>query len=224
MQYFTQDFISFFKELTKNNHREWFHEHKKDYENHVKKPFYQLVGDVISLLKEKHDPHLELEVKNAVFRINRDIRFSKDKSPYKTHVAAVISRGGRKDLMDPGIYLHLSNGVVNIGGGCYQPDKKTLHNIRTAILKNPKAVDKILKQKNFKKTYGELKGEKNKRLPKEFAPHQEAIPLLLNKQFYFMSAYDPKEVLFREDLPEFILEHYTVAKPWNQFLKNAMQA
>src|SRR5690606_31023698 len=90
--YFDKDYLDFFKELAANNNRDWFHANKKRYENSVKKPFATFVTDTISKVKDEYDSKLDLEVKNSVFRINRDIRFSNDKSPYKLHSAAIISR------------------------------------------------------------------------------------------------------------------------------------
>jgi len=95
MSYFTQDFIDFFKELSQNNHKEWFHANKKRYEASVKNPFYALLGDIIKEF-QKEDPLMNLEVKNAVARINRDIRFSKDKTPYNTTVMSQDGKAFRK--------------------------------------------------------------------------------------------------------------------------------
>jgi len=97
MSYFTKDFIKFLKGLNKNNEREWFHANKKDYVTHVKDPFKAFVQLIIDKM-QKVDPTVVITPKDAIFRINRDIRFSKDKTPYKTNVSAAISAGGRKDL------------------------------------------------------------------------------------------------------------------------------
>lgn len=95
MAYFDENFLKFFKSLNKNNHKEWFDKNKSTYEASVKKPFEKLVADLIFKMQKLH-PGFQCEVKDAVFRINRDIRFSKDKTPYKTNVSAVICHGGRK--------------------------------------------------------------------------------------------------------------------------------
>ena len=104
MHFFEQDFIDFFKELQQNNHRDWFHSQKKRYENSVKQPFLIFVQEIINQMQDM-DQAITMEAKEAMFRINRDIRFSKDKSPYKTHMAAIISAGGKKDMTTPGMYL-----------------------------------------------------------------------------------------------------------------------
>ncbi len=222
MAYFDNDFLDFFEGLSNNNNKDWFHNNKKIYEQKIKKPFYQLINDVIETIQTNYDKDLDLEVKNAVFRINRDIRFSKDKTPYKTHVAAVVSRGGRKDLLYPGLYIHLGLGELSLGGGCYQPDKHILQSIREHIATHPKKLNAILNNKEFKDTYGGIKGAKNKRLPKEFIDVAESIPLIANKQFYVMANYSSEHIL-REDLLDFIIQHYEVSTQWNSFLKEAMK-
>ena len=154
MRYFNQSFIDFFKGLAANNSKEYFDEHRKTYEKEVKKPFHKLLLDLKDELA-KHDPNIaKLELKNALFRINRDIRFSKDKSPYNLHVSAVVSPYGRKDMQYPGLYIQLSIDECHFGGGMYMPDKDNLLKIRKHIGENPKAIDKLLKEPKFKKVYG----------------------------------------------------------------------
>lgn len=221
--YFTQEFGRFFKELAANNNRDWFHENKKRYTEHVKDPFYHLVADVIERIR-KHDSGLQLEVKNAVFRINRDIRFSKDKTPYKLNVSAVISDKGRKDMQAPGIYLQVGVDELAIGGGAYMPDKENLHKIRSAIASDPRHVEALLRDKKFNDMLGGLaESEKNKILPKEFKEAGEKNPLLFNKQFYFMKFYEGENYVIRPDLDEFIEQHYLAARSWNEFLEKAIK-
>ena len=102
MQYFTQDYLDFFTELHQNDHKEWFHSQKKRYEISVKAPFERFIGDLIDRTQE-HDPALQITAKECILRINRDIRFSKDKTPYNLHRRAFVSQGGRKDKSIPGI-------------------------------------------------------------------------------------------------------------------------
>lgn len=222
MAYFTQEFIEFFKELAQNNHRDWFHANKKRYENHVKKPFYAFIQDVIDVMK-KEDPEMNLEVKNAVFRINRDIRFSKDKTPYKNHVGAAVSRGGRKDMQYPGIYIHLEPGNVGLAGGCYKPDKENLSKMRQFIVQNGEEVKAALEDKKFKKVFGGLaEGEKNKILPKDFKEFGNEHPLIFNKQFYYWKEYKDENIILRDDLLQFVMDHYDAGKSWNSIVKKAL--
>ena len=223
MAYFTKEFSKFFKELAKDNYREWFHANKKRYEEHVKKPFYQFVGDLIEAYKKEED--IVLEVKNAVFRINRDIRFSKDKRPYKNHVACVVSKKGRKDMLYPGIYVHLEVGNIMIAGGCYKPDKPNLEKIRRHIVNNHDRAQRILADKEFNAIYGGLHdGEKNKIMPAEFKEAVKEMPLLANKQYFYECHYEDENILYRDDLVNFIMDHYHAGKEWNQFLIEAMES
>lgn len=223
MQYFTEDFNNFFKGLAPNNHKDWFHKNKKTYERAVKKAFARFLTDLIQNIREKYDPELDLEVKNAVFRINRDIRFSKDKTAYKLHVSAIVSRGGRKNMQYPGMYIQFGVGELSIGGGTYRPEKENLQLIREHIVRNPEKVKKLKANKAFKEIYKEIQGEKNKRIPKDFKEAVLSEPLIANKQFYFMAQYaDDESILLKDDLMDWALEHYEAGMAWNQFFVEAM--
>lgn len=217
-----KDFLDFFKELTANNHRDWFHANKKRYEASVKQPFKELVISLIDRMKAL-DPEFALEPKNAIFRINRDIRFSKDKTPYKTFVSAVVSRGGRKDLGYPGIYLQLGPDGSHIGGGCYSPDKQQLIALRTAISQDYARVEKLLGNKKFRSYFPDgIKGERNKILPKPFKEFGATQPFLFQKQFYYMTHYEDETTALRDDLADFVMEHHKAAKGWSEFIKEVL--
>lgn len=209
--YFSEEFINFFKGLAAHNEKEWFQANKKTYQNEVKKPFEQLLADLIDRTGS------DLLVKNAVFRINRDIRFSKDKSPYKLHVGAVVSDGGRKNMEIPGLYLQLSAEEQWIGGGMYAPGKETLSRIRHAIADAPKKWDAMLNNPSFKKTFKTIKGERNKILPPDLKEKANEFEWVYNKQFYFMAEYKDSKIPLREDLLDFIMEHYEAGKEFNSF-------
>lgn len=225
MQYFTEEFNNFFKGLAANNHKDWFHENKKIYEKEVKKAFATFLTDLIKNIRDKYDPSLELEVKNAVFRINRDIRFSKDKTPYKLHVSAVISSEGRKNMQIPGLYIQFGVGEIWLGGGTYKPNKENLLLLRKHIARNPKEVKALSANKNFQKFYDGIQGETIKRIPKAFKEAHATEPLIANKQFYFMAQYeDDERLLLRKDLMDWVLEHYKAGRAWNQFFMAAIEA
>ncbi len=215
-----KDFIKFLKDLNKNNNRDWFQENKKRYETSVKKPFEELVTTVVEKI-QAFDPEVQIEPKKAIFRIYRDVRFSKDKSPYKTHVGAAISPRGRKFMNDPGYYLHISGGSVMLGGGAYGLDKEGLYNLRQHIINHPKEFKKLISRKTFADKFGELRGEKNKRLPVEFREAAETQPLLFNKQFYFMSELKPSTTT-EKDFVKTILSYYKAATPLNEFFRSGL--
>jgi uncharacterized protein (TIGR02453 family) len=220
MAYFTEDFLNFFKELAANNHRDWFHENKKRYEKSVKEPFKDFVQDMINKAAAEDD-RFAGEAKDAIFRINRDIRFSKDKSPYKLQMGAVISPGGKKEGMGiPGMYLELGPEHFRFYSGLYMPEKDVLLQVRQYIMNHSSELDAILADKNFKKKFGELRGEKNKTLPKEFKEAAVKQPLLFNKQFYFLASLPPKTIL-REDFADIIMDHFLASEPMRKFLTKA---
>ena len=220
MSHFTKDFIKFLKDLSKNNNREWFNENKKRYETHVKEPFFNFIDEMITRIN-MDDPSVAIEPKDAIFRIYRDVRFSKDKSPYKTQVSAVISPGGRNDLMNPGMYLEINTKDFRIYGGLYMLDKNQLQSVRQHIASNLKEFSKLLNEKKFKNTYGEIHGEKNKRLPVEFDRIKDVQPLIANKQFYFFNKLE-LETILKPNLTDIVMKHYNNAKPMNKFLKEAL--
>lgn len=221
MEYFTIDFLEFFKELAANNHKDWFHENKKRYEASVKDPFKVFVQDMINRAT-KIDQRFAGEAKDAIFRINRDIRFSKNKSPYKLQMGAVISPGGRKEGMGiPGMYLELGPEHFRFYSGIYMPDKEALYKIREYISKHSDELNGLLHDTVFVERFGELKGEKNKVLPKEFKGYAETQPLIYNKQFYFFASLPPETIL-REDFADLVMEYFNASQPVRQFLTKAV--
>ncbi len=222
MAFFTREYVDYFKKLARNNKREWFHAHKKHYEQHVKAPFNEFVAEMIDRISVL-DPEIDLEPREAIFRIARDIRFSKDKTPYKTHMAAVITPAGRQDVQYPGLYFYFGATGVGIGGGVYKPDKENLYRIRQAIKRDGKKLERALKAKAFRDLFGgELRGEQNKRIPKEFAEAAERFPFIANKQFFYFAEYSDPAVVLRKDLAGFVLRHYRTGMKVNEFLKAAM--
>ena len=220
MKYFDPDFLQFFIELAANNHKEWFDDNRKRYEKTVKDPFKNFVQAVISEV-QKHDSEVQISPNDAIFRINRDIRFSKDKSPYKLDRSAVISPKGRKDHTVPGFYLSLGPEKLMMGGGAYSIPPANLSQLRNHIIANMKKFDKLVNDKDFKEMFGPLKGEENKRLPKEMTEAAEKQPLLFKKSMYYMVENDP-DLILGDQLMDVVMDHYTTARPMETFMKQAM--
>ena len=220
MKYFTADYLEFFKELAPNNNKEWFDINRKRYMNSVKEPFKKFVSDLIQEVA-KLDNEVQIEAKDAIFRINRDIRFSKDKTPYKLNNSAIISKIGRKDKNYPGIYIELSPDKFRFYGGVFMPDTKQVQKIREAIVNQGDELNDILKNKDFKSKFGEIKGDKNKRIPIEFRELAKKQPLLFNKQWYHFAELSPK-IILQDDLMETVLEYVQAASKMRVFLKNAL--
>lgn len=217
---FTKDYVKFLKDLAANNNREWFHANKKRYEESAKKPFERFVQEVIDQVG-KIDKGVKITAKEAIFRIHRDIRFSKDKTPYKTNLSAVINHGGRKDMHSPGMYVELSPEHVRVYGGLYMLDKTQLEKVRTYLSKNGAAFKKLYSAKKFKDSFGTIRGEQHKRAPKEFAGAIEKEPLILNKQFYYFAEEKPA-LISKPELTQAIMSHYKTMKPLSDFLYKAI--
>lgn len=219
MAFITEEFLDFLCELELNNDRDWFKSRKKRFEADVKAPFEALVQEVIKKVATV-DASVVIEPKDAVFRIYRDTRFSKDKTPYKTHMSALVGPHGRKGMDSIGVYFEVSGRRLGIASGLYSPDKERLLAVRRLVMARGDELEKILKAAKFKKLFGEIQGEKNKVLPKEFKEAALSRPLLFNKQLYCWAEYEAEEAL-RSDLPKFILDHYKAALPLNEFLAEA---
>ncbi|HAW20535.1 MAG TPA: TIGR02453 family protein [Flavobacteriales bacterium] len=216
MAWFQPSFESFFTDLKKNNNRDWFLANKNRYEENVKKPFEEFVAQMIERM-QAYDPECRIQPKDAIFRIYRDVRFSKDKTPYKTQVSAIIGRGGRKEMAVAGMYLELGEKHARVYGGVYQPNKEQLHAIRQEILYNTQGFKSLVNDNEFKKYFGEIRGEKNKRLPSEFVEIQEEQPLIANKQFYYYSDLDPSEII-GDTLIDEMFRRYEASARMRQFL------
>lgn len=222
MPYFTKDFIMFFKELAENNNREWFNENKERYEKFVKEPFLNLVSEVITRISFDN-PAITLEPKDAIFRIYRDTRFSKDKTPYKLHASAAISSIGRSAINDPGFYFELSHKGIDFYCGMYRVDNHGLAQIRNYISKNMRQFENLLKGKKFKDLFGgKILGEKSKRLPKEFLEAAQKQPLIYNTEFYIHAQLDNSKILDNK-LADIIMKHYHASSDFITFFRLALK-
>ncbi|MFT4603004.1 MAG: hypothetical protein ACI857_003191 [Arenicella sp.] len=220
MAHLSKDYMDFFKELAADNSKNWFDINRKRYKDSVKDPFDKFIGDLIDEVK-KIDNKIEIAPKDAVFRINRDIRFSKDKTPYKLNRSAIISPKGRKDKAYPGLYIEVSPEHCRVYGGVYQPDKTQLYNIRETIVDNPSKLNKLMNDKEFKSTFGDVKGEKNKVIPKEFKEVAAKHEIVLNKQFYWYTEMKPAEAL-KDGFLDKVLTAYKTNKKIMDYFADAM--
>jgi uncharacterized protein (TIGR02453 family) len=220
MSNFKKSYLDFFASLEKHNTKEWFDANRSVYESEVKEPFTAFVGELIELIQNE-DSEVRIASKEAIFRINRDTRFSKDKRPYKTYMAANISRYGRKNKEYPGFYVQLGYDKIMVGGGAHTLEDKNIYNVRKAIVKDQRMFESLLADKQFKKRYGSLQGERSKILLPEFKAIAASQPTVANKQFYFMSDLEA-QVILRKDLAAFLMQYYRAGAGISQFLKKAM--
>ena len=219
MAHFDKSFNDFWAELALNNEKSWFDKNRKRYEADVKKPWEAFISDVLAGVREFDDVD-ELPVNKFVSRINRDIRFSNDKTPYNTHVWAAIAAHGKKTML-PGYYLRLGVDGIWIGGGMHHPDKDALVKIRRGLVKDAASLHKAMNAVEFKKRWKGLEGEKNKVLPPEFKEPAKDEPLIANKGWYYMSEYGVDKLL-RDDFLKFTLDHLRAGAPVNAWFKTAL--
>lgn len=200
MRQLNEAYFEFFIDLTLNNNKTWFDENRKRYEQVVKQPFRNFVQELINEISLIDGRFAFLTPSDCLFRINRDIRFSKDKTPYKTHCSAALQLGDSKNMSLGGLYVEFGPESCAIYAGVYMPDKETLTRIRTNIASNISGFRRSIEHPDFIKNFGEIKGEKNKILPSPFKELADKEPYLYNKQFYVIHPMEPEETLE----PEFV--------------------
>lgn len=206
--------FNFLSLLEENNNREWFNANKKLY-NEAKADFHLFVDELITGIDD-FDHHLEgLSAQESVFRIYRDVRFSKNKEPYKSHFGAYIAFGGRKSSY-AGYYIHVKPGHCFLGGGMYKPGSAVIKKIRQEIDYNPRVLQEILNEPAFKETFDEIKGEKLTSAPQGYPKDHENIELLKLKSFFVLNDFDD-EKLQNESAVGFCLNNYKKLYPFNRF-------
>lgn len=218
----TKAYSTFFKELEKNNNKEWFHANKKRYEKEVKAPFLSLIDTLIPHLME-WDDRIIPDAKKAMFRINRDIRFSKDKSPYHLILKAGFSPNGKKSFL-PGYYLGIDTENIHVGGGLFMLRPPELKKVRGHIAKNTDGLLHIVAQTDFKDNFGKIKGEKAKRLDKSLLEVAQHTDLIFNKQYYAMAEFPLEPFYGSKELTEEILAHFRDIRPLNEYLTTAFES
>lgn len=212
--------FAFLKALKKNNNRDWFNDHKSEYEN-AKDNVLEFIQELVVAFSTFDSSLRGLEAKDCLFRIYRDTRFSKDKTPYKTNLGASINAGGKKS-MGPGYYVHLEPGGSFIAGGIWMPPADEVKKIRQEIDYNGKDLKKILTKPSFKKAFGGLSREHAlKTAPKGYPKDHPDIELLKLNSFIVWKNVSDKDILG----PKSIKTLTTLGKemkPLMDFLKTAL--
>lgn len=216
-----KDTLDFLKKLDKNNNREWFGEHKSEFIA-AKENIAALTASLISGIS-KFDPAISGTLpEDCVFRIYRDIRFSKNKDPYKNNLGAYIAPGGRKSML-PGYYFHIQPGQCFIAAGLHMPESSDLLKVRKAIAGKPNEFMKILKAKSFKERFGELRGEKLKTVPKGFAADHPAIEYLKMRSMAAYREYKNDKLVLSKDYPKSLVGDAKAMFPLVMFLRSALK-
>ncbi|GAB1451534.1 DUF2461 domain-containing protein [Draconibacterium sp.] len=212
--------LQFLEDLSKNNNREWFQKNKKRYDESREKILF-LTEVLINELREFDSDIPALEPKDCIFRIYRDVRFSNNKSPYKTNFGSFIAKGGRKSVY-AGYYFHIEPNGCFVGGGVYMPAAETLKAIREYIAENGEEFLTIINNKDFKKFYPEMIDDKLKTSPKGFSAEHEFIDLLRYKSFAFSSQLNKSQIL-ADDFIQYLVESFKILHPVNRFLNEAIE-
>ena len=216
--------LQFLSELKENNNKPWFDTNRKTYET-AKKNFAEVVQELIKSI-EKFDKSIEeaqLEVKNCTFRINRDVRFSKNKDPYKTNLGASFSKGGKK-AHSAGYYLQIDPNQCFLAGGIWMPEPDDLKKIRVEIDYNFDEFKNILNAEAFKNTFpnGLDREAATVRPPKGYDETNPAIELIKLKSFTTSSAIDSKEIL-KPNFTDTVLAGFKAMQPYIAFLNRAIE-
>ncbi len=216
--------IKFIKDLKKNNNKPWFEKNRKLYED-AKADFAGFIQKVIDQHGKKDPSIKNIVAKDCLFRINRDVRFAKDKSPYKSNFGASINKGGRKGENSAGYYFHLEPGESFTGGGIWMPEQESLKKVRQEIDYNLADFKKIVDSKKFKAVYGDLSQHpdyKLSRVPKGYEADNPAAEYLKMKSFVAMISLKDTD-LTSKDLVKKTVTAFEALQPLIEFVNQTIQ-
>jgi uncharacterized protein (TIGR02453 family) len=211
--------LAFLRDLRENNNKAWFDSNRARYEQ-AREAFEYLVESLISELS----PGLDLKgisARDCIFRINRDIRFSKDKTPYKTHLSAEIAPGGRRSG-NLGYYIHIAPDDESlIAGGLYTPTPEQLAKFREVIARDARPFKRLLSSKDFVRYFGSIEGERLSTAPQGYSRDHPEIDLLRLRQVTVVHHLTDKQVL-AQDLPTHAIQIMKAMKPFNDYLNHVL--
>ncbi|MGD8376182.1 MAG: DUF2461 domain-containing protein [Acidobacteriota bacterium] len=221
--HFTPDLFRFLDQLRRNNRRDWFERHKERYLEHVREPMLRFIADFRPRL-ERISRHLVADprpVGGSMFRVHRDVRFSKDKSPYKPYAAAQFRHRRGKDVHAPGYYVHLAPDSIFAGAGIWHPERAVLDRIRNALVERPEAWRRLLRRKPFRDGTLALGGDALKRPPRGFDPEHPLVEDLKRKDFITTMTFTVEDACS----PDFLSRYAAscrAAAPFLRFLAEAL--
>jgi uncharacterized protein (TIGR02453 family) len=216
----SKDTIEFLKTLEENNSREWFQKNKAWY-NASLADFKQMIAQLIPAIAVFDKNVASLEVNDCLFRIYRDIRFSHDKTPYKTNFGAYMSSGGRKSIY-AGYYFHLEPDGNMLAGGLYMPQPEILKRVRQEIYENIDEFLDIINAPDFKKYFGTIEGRKLKKCPTGFSSEFEHSDLLCYKDYSILNSLTDKSLLSVKSIDDFV-KVFRAMLPLNSFINTAIK-
>lgn len=215
----TGKMLTFLAELKRHNTKEWFDAHREDYAL-IRKELIDYSAGIIQGIGKFDQEILSLEPAKCIFRINRDVRFSSNKDPYKTNMGAYFNKNGKK-AFTAGYYLHIEPGASFLAGGMYAPPSDVLTKVRQEIDYNFKDFYKIISSSTFKDAFGKLEGEKLSRPPKGYALDNEACEYLKHKSFLMVKKLKDSD-LIRSNFDKNILNYFKLMHPLINFLNKAL--
>ncbi len=217
---FPREAMTLFRGLKRNNRREWFQARKHVYEEQVKAPMCALVEAVNAWLAGVARQYIR-EPEEAIYRIYRDTRFSADKTPYKTHVAANFPRRGLRKHASASLYFSVSPEELEVAGGVYMPQAEELRAIRMHLLERHEEFRRLAGERALRRLMGEMRGERLTRVPKGFPAEHPAADLVRYKQWLWYVTLDPEIATTAKLLPE-IVRRFEVMAPVVEFLNEPL--
>ncbi|HZT28592.1 MAG TPA: DUF2461 domain-containing protein [Bryobacteraceae bacterium] len=219
---FPVEAVTFFRGLARNNKREWFQPRKHIFDEKVKAPMVEMIRTMTREMME-FAPDYVTEPETAIYRIYRDTRFSKDKTPYKTHIAASFGRRGFEKHGAAGYYFSVSHQEVEVGGGIYMPNPEVLLAVRQHLAQHHEEFREVAKNPAVLRLLGNVQGEQLTRVPKGFLPDHPAADLLRFRQYLLYTVLDPAIVttpqLYRE-----VMKRFRAMAPFLEFLNAPLVA
>jgi len=218
---FSKETFQFFARLKRNNNRPWFQKHKEEYEEEVRFPMECLIASLGPRLADVA-PDFDFHPKKTIFRIYRDVRFSKNKAPYKTNIAASFEpRGKRNPTGQPGLYVGIEPGEIFVGGGLYMPSGEQLKSIRRSIADHPDDYLAIIEDPLFRRMLGEVMGERLQKAPLGYPKDHTMIEHLRLKQFFVGKELEDAACL-KPRFAETAAQILTTSMPFIRWLQKAL--
>lgn len=213
----TEAYYEFFIGLSANNNKTWFDAHRGEYEKEVKARFHDFVESVLAKVSAVDARFSSLIPKDCVFRINKDVRFARDKSPYKLHCSAAIQIGGRKEMSAGGMYIEFGPELCAIYSGVYMPERDELQRIRERIAGDLEGFERVISDRDFVAFFGGVMGDKNKRLDPNLMLAAKSQPLIFNKQFYVRHLMEAEDTL-AENFDDYVVKVWQASESYNLFI------
>ncbi len=213
---------AFLADLAENNRREWFEEHRAEYQD-LREQFTAFVGELIERTADFDERIRWKDPKECLFRIYRDVRFSNDKSPYKTTFSAYVSEQDRRGA-PPGYYLELDEkGVLLAAAGIWLPPADVLARLRASLAEHPERFEKVLRARRFRRMFGELQGDRLTRPPRGYTPETPLIEHIKRKSYIVWRETDAR-ALTRDDALTYITDTFRTARPLVEWVRGVLES